>query len=102
MGSLRILAASRIPFKGRVRSLPVEDDSPQHLLTPNKKLYRRIHSLTSIHLLSHHCCNALALYRMLPHRYCDIVKGSMMCATKLVGVRVEKHREGGQEAETRL
>jgi hypothetical protein len=31
----------------------------------------------------------------LPHRYCDIVKGSMMCATRLAEVKVEKHMEGG-------
>lgn len=41
MGSLPILAASRIQFKGRVRSLPVEDDSPHHLLTPSKKALPR-------------------------------------------------------------
>jgi hypothetical protein len=35
-GSLHILAASRILFKSHVRPLPVEDDSPQYLLTPSK------------------------------------------------------------------
>jgi hypothetical protein len=39
---------------------------------------------------------------MLAYKYCDIVKGSMMCAIRLAGVKVEKHREGGQEAETRF
>src|SRR5579859_4756978 len=38
-GSLRILAASRILFKGRVRPLSVEDDSPQHPLNSEQKRF---------------------------------------------------------------
>jgi hypothetical protein len=37
-GSLRILAASRILFKGRVHPLSVEDDSPQHLSSPGESI----------------------------------------------------------------
>jgi len=39
LGSLRILAASKILFKGRVRPLCVEDDSPQHPLNSKQKRF---------------------------------------------------------------
>jgi hypothetical protein len=38
-GSLRILAASTILFKGRVRPLSVEDGSPQHPLNSRQKRF---------------------------------------------------------------
>jgi hypothetical protein len=59
LGSLRILAASRILFKGRVRPLSVEDGSLQHPSTLSKTLYR-VRSLTSVHLSNHHCCGTLS------------------------------------------
>jgi hypothetical protein len=64
LGSLRILAASRILFKGRVCPLSVEDDSPQDPLNSKQKRFTasavsRLSSLTSVHLSNHHCCGAL-------------------------------------------
>jgi hypothetical protein len=52
-GSLRILAASTILLKDRVRPLSAASSQLQA-----KTLYR-VHSLTSVHLSNHHCCGAL-------------------------------------------
>jgi len=56
LGSLRILAASRIRFKGRVRPRRWLSAAPSRLQA--KPLYR-VRGLTSVRLSNHYCCGAL-------------------------------------------